>query len=327
MKKILFWFLTIIKTHHFFRFINRKKIAIIMYHGVLTNEMPLSCWWQLPYGEFKWQIEYLKKYYTVMPLRVVLQKVRQGESLPDNTAVITFDDGLKNNYTAAYPLLKELNLPATIFVATGFIGTDRLHWPDELFMLFLETKTDKIDLSAFGLRSFSLATTAGKKEAHEAVNEHLKTLKLKEKNESFSQIKKILSHGANSTGYSDNFKLLSWEDVDVMNKSGLIDFGAHTCTHEILSNLDDKSLNDEIRNSCARISQYGPNLLFAYPNGRQQDFDQRAKVILKQLDVLCSLTTIRGLNLLSEDPYELKRLGVGHNIPREHFKLLCSGVL
>ena len=298
-----------------------------MYHGVLTNEMPLSCWWQLPYGEFKWQIEYLKKYYTVMPLRVVLQKVRQGESLPDNTAVITFDDGLKNNYTAAYPLLKELNLPATIFLATDFIGNDRLLWPDELFMLFLGTKADKIDLSALGLRSFSLATPADKQVAHQALGEHLKTLKLKEKNELFSQIKKILSQEANSTGFSDNFKLLSWEDVDLMNKNGLIDWGAHTCSHEILSNLDDKALNDEIRNSCARVSQYGQNLLFAYPNGRKQDFDQRAKVILKQLNVLCSLTTISGLNQLSEDPYELKRLGIGHDTSREHFKLLCSGVL
>jgi hypothetical protein len=127
--------------------------------------------------------------------------------------------------------------------------------------------------------------------------------------------------------YSGHFNLLSWEQVDLMNESGLIDWGAHTRTHEILSNLDDKTLNDEIKGSCARISKYAPKLLFAYPNGRRQDFDERAKAVLKQLNVLCSLTTIDGLNSCVQDVYELKRVGIGDDTTKDYFKLLCSGTI
>jgi peptidoglycan/xylan/chitin deacetylase (PgdA/CDA1 family) len=327
IKRMLFWFFTTIQGHHFFRFINRKKIVIVMYHGILKENMPVACWWQLPFEKFEWQMEYLKKYYTVMHLRDVMQKIRSREHLPDNVAVITFDDGFANNHSVAYPLLKELNLPATIFLTTDLVGTDRLLWFDELFMLFLETKVNKIDLSAFGLRVFDLTTIPHKQEALQSAGEHLKTLKLDEKKEMTSYIRKALSAQASPSSYSDNFKLLSWEEVDLMNESGLIHWGAHTCTHEILSLLDDKVLNDEIKNSCARISKYGQHLLFAYPNGRKQDFDIRAKIILKQLSALCSLTTISGLNTHSQDPYELKRVGIGHDTTRQQFKLLCSGVI
>ena len=260
-----------------------------------------------------------------MPLREVMLKIQRHESLPDNVAVITFDDGFKNNYGAAFPLLKQLGLSASIFLVTDIIGTDKLLWPDELFMLFMETRVNKIDLTDFDLYAFDLTTINNKQEALQAVIERLKALKLDEKKKMISYITLILSADTDTTSYSENFKLLSWEEVDLMNKSGLIDFGGHTCTHEILSNLDDKTLNDQIKSSCAQVSKYDKNLLFAYPNGRKQDFDARAKAILKQINALCSLTTISGLNPYSQDPYELKRIGIGNDMTRHHFKISCSG--
>jgi len=281
----------------------------------------------MPFEPFKWQLEYLKKYYTVMHLQDVMQKIQHGEVLPDNTAVITFDDGFKNNYSVAYPLLQQLNLPATIFLVTDMIGTDRLIWSDELYMLLLETKVKRIDLRDFGLGIFDLST-GSKLQTFNIIGDKLKALKHDDKNDMISYIKKSLSaETAGTTSYADNFKLLSWEEIKLMDQGGLIHWGAHTCTHEILSNLDDNALNDEIRNSCARISQYNQKLLFAYPNGRKQDFDGRAKAILKQLNVLCSLTTVSGLNSCSQDPYELKRIKIGHDTTRHRFKLLCSGVI
>lgn len=326
MKKILFWFLTAVKIHHLIRFINRKKIVIVMYHGILKENMPVPCWWQMPYREFKWQLEYLKKHYIVMHLQEVMQKIQRKEGLPDNVAVITFDDGFKNNYSTAFPLLKQLNLPATIFLTTDLIGTGRLLWYDGLFMLLLETKVKKIDLKNFGLDIFDL-TKDNKPQIYNVIEDKLKTLKPNEKKDMMSFIKNILSAQINPTSYADNFKLLSWQEVDLMNESGLIHWGGHTCTHEILSNLDDKTLSKEIKNSCARISKYEKDLLFAYPNGRKGDFDQRAKVILKQLNVLCSVTSVSGLNPYSQDPYELKRISVGYDMTRPRFKLLCSGVI
>jgi len=325
IKEALFWFLTTIKAHHLFRKMNRKKFIILMYHGILKHKIPVSCWWQLPFEKFKWQLEYLKKYYTVMHLRDVIDKVQRGGHLPDNVAVITFDDGFENNYSVAYPLLKELNLPATIFLTTDFIGTDQMLWPDKMLILFFETKVKEIDLRKFGLNILDLTSVEAKQKAFNLISNQAKFLKLNKKQELISYIENILSKEITQVSYSGNFKLLSWEQVNFMNETGLVHWGAHTCTHEILSNLDDSTLNDEIQKSCWRVSSYGNNLLFAYPNGGKRDFDQRAKVILQELNVLCALTTISGLNSSFLDAYELKRTHIDNNMTENRFKLLCSG--
>ncbi len=327
VKRILFSLLVAVKSHRFFHFINRKKILILMYHGVFEETMPIPCWWQLTFDEFRWQLEYVKKYHSVMHLQDVLERIQRQESLPDNVAIITFDDGYQNNYSVAYPLLKQLNLPATIFLTADFIGTDRLLWPDELFMLVLETEVPHIDLRNLGFDILELTSIHKKWETYWKLNGHLKTLEPYKKKEMIAYIRDILSVERKNTSWADNFKLLSWEQIKLMNESRLIHWGAHSCTHEILSNLDDKTLSDEIKNSCAMISKYASKILFAYPNGRKQDFDDRAKALLKQLNVLCSVTTVSGLNPCSQDPYELKRIKIGHNMSRDRFKLLCSGVV
>ena len=327
IKKFIFWLLTTIKVHLLFRVINKKRFVILVYHGILKEKTSISCWWQLPLDKFEWQLEYLKKHYVVMHLRDVIDKIQHQEYLPDNVAVITFDDGFENNYTVAYPLLKEFNLPVTIFLTTDLIGKHQMLWPDKLFVLFLETKVKEIDLSNFGLNIFDLTSVEARQESFNLISNQLKTLRLNKKQELINFIENVLSEERIPTDYCDNFKLLSWEQVNQMNKTGLVHWGAHTCTHEILSNLDDSDLDDEIRKSCSKVSSYGNNLLFAYPNGNKKDFDQRAKVILQELNVACSLTTISGLNSYSQDVHELKRIEIDNNMTRNRFKLLCSGAL
>ncbi|MDR0780091.1 MAG: polysaccharide deacetylase family protein [Pseudomonadales bacterium] len=60
--------------------------------------------------------------FSVLPLQDVLQALREGTALPDKSAVLTFDDGYRSVYEAAYPLLKERQWPFTIFVPTALIG-------------------------------------------------------------------------------------------------------------------------------------------------------------------------------------------------------------
>ena len=74
--------------------------------------------------DFETQMEYLKSEFTVISL-VDFQTLRQSDSdLPDKVAVITFDDGYEDNYQYAFPILKKLELPATIFVSTAYIDGD-----------------------------------------------------------------------------------------------------------------------------------------------------------------------------------------------------------
>ena len=71
---------------------------------------------------FMEQMEYLRQHYNIVSLEDVRKYVDEGLDLPKNSLAITFDDGFFDNYSVAYPYLKQHNLPATIFVATSYTG-------------------------------------------------------------------------------------------------------------------------------------------------------------------------------------------------------------
>jgi peptidoglycan/xylan/chitin deacetylase (PgdA/CDA1 family) len=299
-----------------------------MYHGVTEGSSLYSRWTQLPVSSYVSQIRYLKKYYRVLPLSQVAESLRTQQPLPTYTAVITFDDGLKNNKTVAFPLLKRYKLPATIFLATGFINTERLLWPDNLFIHFQETKCKVLDLRNDGLGKQYLRTPKEKQAALCFIAERLKVLESSEKKRLYSIIIKALGEPKLSSGATD-YHALSWSEVSEMYSTGLITFGGHTVNHEILSRLSDDSMRKEIRESCDSIQTklIQDSICFAYPNGTEQDFNEYTKSILREEKILCGVTTIEGLNCRDEDLLALKRVCVGNDMTSHKFALVCAGFI
>ena len=306
---------------------NRGKIRILMYHGVVPAEMEPFCWTQLPVRRFERQLKYLKRNHSILKLSEVLDKIQKGLPLPENTAVITFDDGYRNNATVAYPLLKRLGIPATVFLATGCITDRALCWPDRLYLGLRDTVQENIDLREFGLKRYSLRTLKGKGAAQEDIVEYLKSMPWDKKEKILKDILGRLKVGPDREGTP--FDLLTWEEIQSLNAEGLIEFGAHTVTHNILSQMGEKDAEREIIDSCGMIEkQLGMKCLwFAYPNGRRRDFTPRSKEVLKANGVLCGLTTIPGLNDRTADPLELRRISVGADMSSARFQCLVSGLL
>lgn len=106
----------------FYLYINPKYVVpILMYHHI-DEEGERSSLNVLP-ENFHRQMRFLsQRNYNVISLMEFIQARRKAKSLPRNTVVITFDDGYTDNYSCAYPALKQYNLPATIFVIVDAIG-------------------------------------------------------------------------------------------------------------------------------------------------------------------------------------------------------------
>ncbi|MBL7157884.1 MAG: polysaccharide deacetylase family protein [Candidatus Omnitrophica bacterium] len=110
--------------------------VIIMYHSVgPESTTPAN------YGDklnvstrtFEKQMKFLADHdYNVIPLAEFVNRIKRNERIPHKTLTITFDDGLKNNFTNAYPILKKYKFPATIFVATDFIGRNNFLIPEDM---------------------------------------------------------------------------------------------------------------------------------------------------------------------------------------------------
>ncbi len=102
-------------------------IPILTYHSIDSSKSVISTDVQ----QFSRQMEYLAERKTrVLSLLEAVSLLKQRASLPSNAAVLTFDDGFRNFYTCAFPILRKLQFPATVFLVTGYAGKDN-HWPGQ----------------------------------------------------------------------------------------------------------------------------------------------------------------------------------------------------
>ena len=115
------------------------KAVILMYHRITRTE--LDPWGMCVSPEnFSEQLESIRRVATPMSL-VDFVRARQSGDLPERAVVVTFDDGYVDNFEVALPILRQHRVPATLFVATCNIGTDREFWWDRLETLLLATGT------------------------------------------------------------------------------------------------------------------------------------------------------------------------------------------
>ena len=106
----------------------RNRAVIVLFHRVddRLRDDPISC----TVDEFRASCEFFKRYFRVISLPELLDRLQRGDDI-SRCLVVTFDDGYLDNYTNAGRVLKELSLPACFFVATGLIGSDHVPWWDE----------------------------------------------------------------------------------------------------------------------------------------------------------------------------------------------------
>lgn len=298
-----------------------------MYHGVVKEELSPFCWTQISEKKFEYQINYLKKRYTILKLSEVVHRMQNNLPLRRNTAVVTFDDGYKNNYTIAYPILKKMQIPATIFLVTGCIGKGSMCWPDILYSGIRDSREKEIDLRQFGLKQYPIRTLKEREKANEEIVQYLKSIPSDKKEVLLKEIIRRLRVEINMK--SNPFELLNWEEIKVMDQEGFIEFGGHTVTHNILSQMNVHEMEREMIESCRTIEGHLGKRCpwFAYPNGRKRDFNAKAKDILKANGILCGLSTIPGLNNSMDDLFELRRISIGSNTSNARFICLISGLL
>ena len=305
---------------------NRDRLLVVMYHGVRADDAGYDNWCQLPESRFRWQLDYLRRYHRVVPV----SRIVGDEPLPPMAAAITFDDGYRNNASRALPLLRERGLPAAIFLVTETIGSDRLLWPEALYHAVERSPREAIDSGELGLGRVVLR--GRRAAAYGELIEALKVLPRERKDRCLTALIDALGPLADGdeAPYLDDLRLMDWATVRSMQAEGLIEFGAHTRHHEILSRLDDADLRDEVIGSCRRVAEElepATGVSFAYPNGRPQDYDERSIRALEEAGATMAFTTESGLNDAETDRFKLRRISVGADMTPGRFVLACSGLL
>lgn len=288
----------------------KDRLAIICYHMVLEKPLPFPSWISINIDSFRRQMAYLKDHFDLLPLQEGVEKCLNNELIRP-AAVITFDDGFYCNFTTAFPLLKELNIPSTIFLSTDFIDTNKVPWFSRL-----DEALARSPLSSFiweGKR-FTLTSTRSKKNTSRILQALLKQLPHKKLAKELNGI--IRSLGDNPYrpfGKNSPFHMLDSASISDMLDSGLVSFGAHTHSHSILSLLPKNKQKKQITRSLNKVETLTGKRcsVFAYPNGRKQDYTQDTIDILSQCGINIAVTGTGGYNGTKTNPLELKRVSVG----------------
>jgi peptidoglycan/xylan/chitin deacetylase (PgdA/CDA1 family) len=139
LRKLFAFFIYHLQLFQIFSFFgkNKKGAIILTYHSVGDISDKSYSKYSVSLKNFEEQIRYLISNNKIISLEKLVTDIKNEVNLSDGSVAITFDDGFKNNYLFAYPILKKYNLPSTIFLATGYIesekkweGFEMLTWKD-----------------------------------------------------------------------------------------------------------------------------------------------------------------------------------------------------
>jgi peptidoglycan/xylan/chitin deacetylase (PgdA/CDA1 family) len=253
---------------------------------------------------FETQMTYLATHCNVLSLDEAVERIK-AQDVPDGTVVVTFDDGYADNYIHAFPILKRLSIPATIFLPTDVIGTGRVLWHDQVFSALSKSKVPLIEDFPVNGSRFSLETLQDKRQAQDSILLYFRSLDVSRR---CHEIKRLFGLLDFSMNLESPRVYLDWSEVKTMQSHG-IGFGSHTVTHPILSLLSEDEAREEVLESKRLMEKIlgTPVKSFAYPSGRRQDFSETTKALLRESGYECAVTMIHGTNSVGADLFEMRR--------------------
>jgi len=227
--------------------------------------------------------------------------------------LVTFDDGYLSYRQLAYPILKRHGVPALVFLATGYIDEPaRLFWWDELRLAVEESAKASVELPWEEGRPVDLEAPGARPRLLAEAKAHLKDL---EQDARERDLAEFLARLGPRRGGSHGKQMMDWEDVRQVRE--LTRLGGHTHDHPILSSIPDERVEAEVARCRERIrTETGLEPpWFAYPNGRQRDFDERARTALRRHGFDCAFSTEEGLVRPDSDWLALRRLPGDGSVP------------
>lgn len=279
---------------------------ILTYHRLTKRRDPFFA--GIDVELFKQQVGFLVRNYAVMDLAEIVRRLDDGQAIPRNAVALTFDDGYRDNYELAFPILESFQIPATVFLTTGFVNREGLLWNDKISYAVKHTRKKCLTFGCQDTVHFPLHTVGERLVATRTIlfqllhDPHAWKLALTD-----ALLKDLDVHDFGDLWDS----MLTWDQIRRMKAKG-IRFGAHTVTHPILSRLPLEEARREILESKEAIEAElnEPVELFAFPVGRPADFNSHLKKTVRELGFRAAVTTIFGTNTGETDRFQLRRVGL-----------------
>jgi len=270
--------------------------------------------------QFQFQMRTIAKSFRVVSLNEVLEAAGGGQPLPARAVLVTFDDAYSNVGTVAWPIMRELGLPATIFVATGFPAlAQRYFWWDRLRAAFSETAESVLQVPQLG--KFDLGDRQLRLSAYKSLRNVIKD-SLPDKAEALVEdVCRRLGEPVMTN------ETMDWNEIKKLASEG-VQFAPHSHTHPILTQLDDEALEKELSAPLIDLKHQLGSVppVIAYPSGR---YNQKVIEVARALGYQLGFTTdLRNDRLCGQNNLTLGRISLSlkYSDPMFHI-ILMPGAL
>jgi peptidoglycan/xylan/chitin deacetylase (PgdA/CDA1 family) len=319
------------KISHRIRNVLVNKAVVLSYHRIIDTDFdPLNL--AVSPKNFEQQLNILKDgAYNVLSVSDFLGRIKNGFS-NDKTVCLTFDDGYKDNYLWAKPLLEKYNLPACFFMPTHYMDKQQAFWWDELAdILFTSTFLQKTlivnirnevfkfpideisvisDEQGIALRKWKRRDAATNKRtaAYRQLHQLLLPLSYNENQDVIRQLREQSNY--ESYLRKENLSMAK-ADLQCLLKNSLYEIGLHTATHTALGFHDRLLQRDEIAENKQMLEAIVnvPVNKIAYPNG---SFNETTIDVLKEQQIAAAFTTKQVKVTKFSDSYQLGRYKVNN---------------
>lgn len=323
-KEIAYWLLGRSGLASLAAWFNRGKTLVLVYHDVYAGTRdPVENFdgMRVRVEQFEKQMRYLAARYCVVPLDQLLD-AQAGRRNGRPLAAITFDDGYRNMYRYAYPVLRQLSLPATVFVMTDFSLCGQPPWWDRVRAMVAATRRPvmRVPLQRT-VRNFPLVTVEEKQDSLRQLVREIQGYAPARREALLAELAEELKVAPHELKICEP---LSASEIREM-ADGLMSVGSHGCSHDSFLRLSRDRLVQELVESKRLLEVVtGRHVSWvAYPFG---DFSQEIVEAVIQAGYRGGLTTIEGLNGETPDLYAVRRIGVDDNMSFAHFLVMVSGL-
>lgn len=267
---------------------------------------------------FEAQIRYLKKHCDLIGLADLPDVLHKGSSR--RAVLLTIDDGYRDNYEVAYPILKQHQVPAVIFLATGFLDQPRVAWWDEISWMVRQTRVEAARLpDRWKVQPLQLSS-ANRAAVLSCLLNLVKTLAPKDMAQLLNDLAESLQTGR-APVTDQTAPWMTWEMVREMRQNGIA-FGGHTVTHPILAFCSAEQQRSEIFGCKARIEQeLGETVeAFTYPVGMRNSFNSQTIDLVQEAGYRWAFGFYSGYTVPTCNPYDLRRVAIHPEIEDAEFR-------
>ena len=308
------------------------RVLILLYHRVASSspDPQLLCVTPTHFGE---HLEVLRKYGTPIALRKLVPAL-ENRQLPRRAVVVTFDDGYADNLHQAKPLLERHDVPATVFVSSGYVGSEKEFWYDDLERLLLQPgilpNTLQLDLDG-ELRQWQVNGAVHYDEQnscchadwnvsrednptlrHQLYRSLFQTLRPLPDKQRRQLVDDLLVNAGVRTSGRPSHRILSPEETIQLAEGGLVEVGSHTVSHPVLSTISSAAQAAEISQSKACLERIlGDRITsFAYPYGGPADYTDETVAAVRQAGFECACAAFPGMIGRTTERWQLPRFVV-----------------